>query len=164
MILVTHGIVGGGLGAVLPGGPIVSFLIGFVSHFILDAIPHWDYKLGSISGQNDDKVGFKVKDSPTLLVDMAKVSIDGLSGLIVPMIFFLPAFGMHLWLSILAGAIGAILPDFLQFVYARREYRWLYLLQAFHDWVHSDRRLRHIIIGPALQFIPILIILVAVFL
>lgn len=159
MILVTHGIVGGGLGAVIPGGPLVSFVVGFVSHFVLDTLPHWDYKLGSVSEQYDDKVGFKVKDSPALLVDMFKVSIDGIFGLVLPFIFLLSFPGQGVWLSILCGSIGAILPDFLQFVYAKREYRWLRSLQAFHEWVHTDYRIKRPLVGPALQFIPIIFVL-----
>lgn len=156
MILVTHGIIGGGLGAVLPGGPAVSFVVGFASHFILDALPHWDYKLGSVSEQFDDEVGFKVKNSPALLVDVTKVSIDGLAGLFLPLLFFPVVYGGDLWLSIFLGALGAILPDFLQFIYAKKEYRFMKPLQAFHEWIHTDQRIKDPLIGFSLQVIPIL--------
>jgi hypothetical protein len=49
MILSTHAIVGGALASLFPSHPVVIIAAGFASHFAIDAIPHWDYKLRSIS-------------------------------------------------------------------------------------------------------------------
>ena len=49
MILTTHAIVGGALASLFPTHPITAIAAGFASHFVIDAIPHWDYPLQSIS-------------------------------------------------------------------------------------------------------------------
>jgi hypothetical protein len=42
MILSTHAIVGAAIASFLPSHPTIAFVLGFGSHFVLDAIPHWD--------------------------------------------------------------------------------------------------------------------------
>jgi hypothetical protein len=49
MILSTHAIVGGAVASLLPSHPVLVAVLGFASHFVIDAIPHWDYPLQSIS-------------------------------------------------------------------------------------------------------------------
>jgi hypothetical protein len=45
MILSTHAIVGGAIASLFPSHPLLVVAAGFVSHFAIDAIPHWDYPL-----------------------------------------------------------------------------------------------------------------------
>jgi hypothetical protein len=49
MILSTHAVVGVALASFVPSHPFAAFVIGFASHFALDAIPHWDYPIKSRS-------------------------------------------------------------------------------------------------------------------
>jgi hypothetical protein len=49
MILTTHAIVGAALASFLPSHPAAAFVVGFASHFALDAIPHVDYPIKSRS-------------------------------------------------------------------------------------------------------------------
>jgi hypothetical protein len=49
MILSTHAVVGGAIASFMPGHPVLAFVIGAASHFAIDAIPHVDYPLHSIS-------------------------------------------------------------------------------------------------------------------
>src|SRR5258708_85404 len=49
MILSTHPIVGGAIASFMPGHPALAFAIGAASHFAIDAIPHVDYPLYSIT-------------------------------------------------------------------------------------------------------------------
>ena len=49
MILSTHAIVGAAIASFLPSHPTTAFVLGFGSHFVLDAIPHWDYPIKSAS-------------------------------------------------------------------------------------------------------------------
>jgi len=39
MILSTHAIVGAAIASFLPSHPTTAFVLGFASHFVLDAIP-----------------------------------------------------------------------------------------------------------------------------
>jgi hypothetical protein len=48
MILTTHAVVGAALASFVPEHPAVAFVVGFGSHFILDAIPHVDYPSGLV--------------------------------------------------------------------------------------------------------------------
>jgi hypothetical protein len=49
MILSTHAVVGGAIAGSIPGHPVLAFVIGTASHFAIDAIPHVDYPLYSIT-------------------------------------------------------------------------------------------------------------------
>lgn len=42
MFEVAHALAGAAAGS-FAGGPVGAFVIGFISHGILDAVPHWDY-------------------------------------------------------------------------------------------------------------------------
>jgi hypothetical protein len=58
MILVTHGIIGGAVVALLPTHPVIGVTLAFASHFAFDAIPHWDYKIYSQSIHPDFRENF----------------------------------------------------------------------------------------------------------
>jgi hypothetical protein len=49
MILTTHAIVGAARASFMPSHPAAAFVVGFASHFALDAIPHVDYPIKSRS-------------------------------------------------------------------------------------------------------------------
>jgi hypothetical protein len=49
MILTTHAVVGAALASFVPSHPATAFVLGFASHFVLDAIPHVDYPIKSRS-------------------------------------------------------------------------------------------------------------------
>jgi len=49
MIPSTHAIVGGAVASLFPSHPVLVAALGFASPFAIDAIPHWDYPLQSIS-------------------------------------------------------------------------------------------------------------------
>ena len=49
MILTTHAVVGAALASFVPSHPAAAFVLGFGSHFNLDAIPHVDYPIKSRS-------------------------------------------------------------------------------------------------------------------
>lgn len=132
MILVTHGAVGGALAVLAAGNPAVAFAAGFASHFILDAFPHWDYPLAT------DFSSDQPRTVRGLLRDVSVVSADGIAGLALPALILAPQAGL---VVVLAGALGAIVPDFLQFVWFMFRPRILARLQYFHEWVHTDIRL-----------------------
>jgi hypothetical protein len=142
MILCTHAIVGAALASFVPSHPVAAFAIGFVSHFALDAIPHRDYPINSRSV--NPRIGAPMVFDRALLRDAATIGFDGVFGIIAAV--FLLASPDNLW-AILLGAIGAMLPDPLQFVYTRLPYEPLRTLQRFHRWAHSDKQIRGIILG-----------------
>ena len=134
MILSTHAIVGAALASVLPANPALVFVAGVVSHFAIDAIPHWDYPLRGFSVSKD--AGAPLRFSRALVRDCLLIALDACVGLALALAFFGPT-GM-----ILLGAVSAMLPDPLQFVYRIYPHQPLRTLQRFHQWIHSDWRLR----------------------
>jgi hypothetical protein len=114
MILCTHAIVGAAFASFLPSRPAAAFVIGFASHFALDAIPHQDYPINSSSV--NPRIGAPMAFDRALLQDAVTIGSDGLFGLVAALFLFGSSAG--LW-SILLGAIGAMLPDPLQFMHAR---------------------------------------------
>ena len=47
MTLTTHAIVGATVATLTPN-PILGFVLGFGSHYVLDALPHWSYPIHSL--------------------------------------------------------------------------------------------------------------------
>jgi hypothetical protein len=122
--------------------PVFSHLIrwphavGFASHFVIDAIPHWDYRLRSISVARGTRN--QVRLTPALARDVALIGFDAIVGLALAIgIFATPS----TIVAVLAGAVGAMLPDPLQFVHTLYPHEPLASLQRFHRWMHTKRRL-----------------------
>lgn len=137
MILSTHAIVGGAIASLIPTHPGLAVAAGFASHFVIDAIPHWDYPLRSISiGRDADNRRLRL--SRGVFIDLAKIAFDACTGLVLALwLFATPA---TMWVVGLA-ACAAMLPDPLQFVHSLAPHEPLKTLQRFHGWIHSKRKL-----------------------
>ena len=79
MILSTHAIVGAAIASFLPSHPTAAFVLGFASHFVLDAIPHWDYPIRSAAVH--PKIGGPMTFDRALLRDAVVIGSDGLLGI-----------------------------------------------------------------------------------
>jgi len=144
MTLATHAVVGAALAAALPNHPLLGGLFAFVSHFMLDALPHWDYAILSASANPDAPA--KLSLDRLFLLDLVRIGSDALLGLVVAGAVF---FNSPVWFL---GATFAILPDFLQFVYSKYPKGLVAQLQAFHRWVHTSHRLEgRVVVGVASQ-------------
>jgi hypothetical protein len=106
MILTTHAVVGAALASFVPSHPVAAFVLGFGSHFILDAIPHVDYPIRSRSV--NPRIGAPMSFDRALFQDVVTIGADGLFGLAAAVVLFSSA--TNFW-AILMGAVGAILPD-----------------------------------------------------
>lgn len=148
MTLATHAIVGAATAQLFPNHPIIAFCAGFCSHFVLDAIPHWDYKILSAyanpdiaMAQNEAIPGSSrwIGMDPNFFKDLLRTGTDALIGLsVVALLFYLGIFFSPLIIAL--GAVAAMLPDFLQLVYNRLPYQPLTLLQVFHHAIHAESR------------------------
>jgi hypothetical protein len=137
MILTTHAIVGGAVASLFPSHPVLVAGLAFVSHFVIDAIPHWDYPLHSISVKPgaDNRT---LKLDRALVLDLTSIGFDACAGLALALwLFATPATTGVIAL----GAFAGILPDPLQFVHSLYPHQPLTSLQRFHQWIHSKRRL-----------------------
>ena len=128
MILLTHSIAGAALAATQKD-PLLAILVGFLSHFVLDVVPHWEYKIKPLQ---EDPL------SREALPAYRKIVIDGLSGVAVPLALFVLWQDADFWL-VFSGIIGAMLPDALQGVHLFwRSNRPVAALYRFH---HSIQQL-----------------------
>ena len=149
MTLTTHAIFGAGLASLVPEHPVIAFAAGFASHFVLDAIPHWDYAI--LSESIDPDFGKKITLNRKLILDAVRIGGDACVGILAGLFLF----GGHI--SIFWGALGSIVPDALQFIYGHFKKEPLVSLQAFHTWIHTDIRLKgQPVLGISLQVIFIL--------
>ncbi|WP_044552075.1 MULTISPECIES: hypothetical protein [Mesorhizobium] len=137
MILSTHAVVGGAIASLFPSDPILVAVAGFASHFAIDAIPHWDYPLRSISvGEGADNRRLRLNRD--VVIDLICIGVDACAGLALAMWLF--ATPSSAWVVSL-GAVAAILADPLQFVHSIHPREPLVSLQRFHEWIHSNRKL-----------------------
>jgi hypothetical protein len=136
LTLTTHAIVGAAIASVLPAYPAMGIAAAFASHFLLDAIPHWDYPI--LSDSVNPNVAAAMKYDRALFTDMLRIGTDAMLGIALALILFARAGDFAL---VLCAAAAAILPDALQFAYMRFPREPLISLQRFHSWTHASRDL-----------------------
>jgi len=161
MTLTTHAVIGSAIASIIPLHPVIGFCAGFLSHFLLDSIPHWDYPLRSES-INPSKGGTLTFDKD-VIIDLSRIGFDIGLGIAFSIAFFISDTPLFL---ILVGSCSGILPDALQFVYSRYPKSFLRCLQAFHLWMHAKTNLNNRpVIGLASQafLIAIVVLLVRIF-
>jgi len=139
MILTTHILGAAAMTRPLAGSnPLVLFVVAIASHFILDAIPHRDYRLDSVIRNGEGKqarvLGVRYDH---VWWDITKLLIDGLVGAGALFYIMQPPLTVSGVLPFVLTVIGAALPDFLQLVF------WFFpkwpiaLIHRFHKWVHT---------------------------
>ena len=136
MTLTAHGIVGGAIVSLMPAHPVIGLCLAFACHFLLDAIPHWEYPIQSDSV--NPKIGAAMRYDRALLIDMLTIGFDGALGVACALLLFATRDNIAL---VASGACAAIFPDVLQFVYTRFPHEPLSSLQRFHEWAHSSTSL-----------------------
>ena len=141
MTLTAHAITGAALASLVPDQPLVGFAVGFISHFVLDAIPHWDYKLSSKKEDGNNHMNDDMVINKNFIKDILKISFDGILGLLFAYFIFVFFILNFLPLLFLSGVIGAMMPDALQFVYMKWRHEPLISLQKFHLWIHADKKI-----------------------
>ena len=137
MVLVTHAIIGTALAQRL-GNLGAVFLIGFLSHYIFDMVPHWHYPSPRIvKAMHPSRMGKKtVSFSSDFFPEMARVALDLALGFALSFLFFKAE-----PVTIFIAATGAVLPDLLVGWARMWPRRALVLHDRFHRWVHSEIRL-----------------------
>lgn len=159
MVLTTHAITGAAIASIIPTHPVLGFVLGFVSHFVLDSIPHWDYKLLSSSKDEKNPMNNDMVINKNFITDLFRIGLDFSFGLILVYLFFGMSESRDFLIALCAGAIGGVLPDALQFVYFKFRHEPIYSLQKFHIWIHSNVSLKHrVLLGVTTQMLFIVIV------
>lgn len=140
MTLTTHALVGAAAASFFPAYPYAAFAAGFVSHFAIDALPHYDYGEYLRALRWDEANNLRPSAEKSYVVqDLLLIGADALLGFVLT---FVAAWvlGIPAWLALI-GAGAALYPDLLQVVhYVLRDTEggWaLGYLQRFHSWVQS---------------------------
>lgn len=131
MILSVHATFGAAVASMVPSHPVAGFVLGFASHFVLDAIPHRDYDLISVEIGQDKKLRpiDLIQKKFSLIRDIVLVSFDALVGLCLAFLFFFnPVYPFIFFL----GAFAALIPDGLTFLYLILKHKPLGHFFDFH--------------------------------
>jgi hypothetical protein len=159
MTLATHAVTGAVIASAMPHHAVLGFILGFASHFLLDAIPHWDYPLSSYKADPGNRLNDDMPINRAFWIDLSRIGTDLLCGGLLTLVFFTFT-GPHLFWIPALGAAGAVLPDALQFVYWKWRHQPLIALQRFHLWIHAKKNFNgRPLIGVPLQAIFILLML-----
>ena len=127
--------------AVMPTNPVLGLGLAFGSHFILDLIPHYDYRILSLDHEAEKGGVVKMTFSKNFIFDLGRIGLDAVVGLAIAMgiVYFFEL--SNFTLLILGGAILGMLPDFLQFVNGKVNNYFLSSLQKFHNFFHTKHKL-----------------------
>lgn len=160
MILATHAIVGAALATLLPREPWTPYaavVLGFASHFVIDAIPHWDYPIRSAAVKPNSTAALRLNRD--LLIDLSKVAGDAVIGLALALALFGSA--ATAW-TVAIAAVAAMAPDPLQFLHSRFPREPLNSLQRFHVWIHTNQRMKdQVALGVTTQLLFVCIVVAA---
>ena len=135
MILASHIIISGLLGATTQNY-FLAAVFGFVSHYIIDAIPHWDSYLSP-----EFKIRAEIKDGSFIKEkffwkEISKIAIDILIGLIL-LFIFLQNLNFVSIIAVFISVFFSVLPDALQFLYWITKWQSLKWNIDLHDFIHN---------------------------
>ena len=134
MTLTTHAIVGAGIVSLTVYNPTLGICAAFLSHFVIEAIPHWSYEIKSTAIQPHSGITHISFSDKSFIRDFFVIGTDGVLGLIFSSLLF--STPQTFWV-IFAGACAGMLPDILIFIYSRWQHEPLVSLLKFHEWIHT---------------------------
>ncbi len=139
MILTTHAIVGAAIGRLVLN-PYEAFALGFISHFLIDAIPHCAYPLASLINNEKNPLKKDMVLDLRFAKDLVFIAIDFCVGIALAIFIFQGVTDFtNFSLPLLAGVFGGVLPDALQFAYFKIRHEPLTTLQKFHYNVNGEK-------------------------
>ncbi len=157
MTLTTHAIIGGALASAVPTHPILAFSLGFCSHFLLDAIPHYDYHLNSLSENENNFLDNDMKIGWDFVFDLFKIGLDFLLGFILVFLFFGMSHNFFYNSVLFWGAFGAVIPDAFHFIYFKFKHEPFISFEKFHLEIQHDLKENHLL-GWSLQVVLIIVV------
>ena len=149
MFLATHSVAGAIIGRASPN-PLVAFIGGFISHFLLDMIPHGDANIYK-----------NYRKKQHVRRALAYVTIDA----IVTVYIILGIREAHQFddgANVTAGIAGGLLPDLLIGYYNILKPKWLNWFHDlhffFHNYIVNRRRDLAFPVGLTMQIIILLVL------
>lgn len=138
MTLTSHAVFGAAVASFFPKNPVLAFILAFMSHFVLDAIPHWHYKLRSKTRLPEDPLSVDMPWNKAFFFDLLKIGADFALGCFLAYFLIIRQNGW--FLSTALGAFAGMLPDALQFAYMKIRREPLISLQKFHYRIHAGKK------------------------
>jgi len=130
MFFTSHLLAGGAIGAVT-GEPVSAFLLGIVSHHLLDRTPHTDigtYYWGRWAKLGVDRSNFMIARPLDWAVGLTDLAIGTAIALMI-----WPQTGYSM--PVLFGALGAVLPDLIDNgPFIQRLFRKTKFGKAYHEF------------------------------
>jgi len=119
--------------------PALIFTVAVASHYLSDAIPHWDWHLHSVDEDLSENYNHRlIPDKALIFRELARVALDIALGSALVLMLIQPHFTLQELLPICIAIIGGILPDSLQPVFwiwkQKNPFRWV---KKFHSFMHS---------------------------
>lgn len=145
MILTSHILIGAAIGTKFDNY-FVIFGLSLLSHFALDAIPHWEYQISStkahirLDKKNLRKELRNIKANKVRLNKFHKILFDLIFGLILAIgsIYFITGKMPNLLLTAI-GIFGALLPDGLTVLYFNFDCHFIESFQVCQFWIHCSQ-------------------------
>lgn len=161
MTLATHIVIAAAVAKPLVAAhPLFPFLAAVASHYLADAIPHWDYTLHSVPGESTASEKRWAFTRRSFFTDFARVASDGLIGTALVASALRPTSVPEFSVFALI-VIGGVFPDLLEGVYYTGRAPFLKPFHRFHEFIHTKIELgTYPLIGIPLQ---ILIALIAMY-
>lgn len=156
MTIATHSITGAVIASSLSFNPPLALIMAFLSHFVLDSLPHWDYSLESLD--KDEKGYLSFYFDVRFIRDLIRMFVDFCLGFLMVYLFIFFTKPELVWLIILGAILGA-LPDFLLFIYSQYKNYFLKVIIDFHKIVHTKKIISSSILGIVSQLVLITLIL-----
>ena len=132
MILASHIVISGLLGAQTQNY-FLAAVVGLISHYVVDGIPHWDHYLYSdFKTKVQNKKYFFRKN---FWLEISKILVDIITGLSLFFIFWNLYIKKNIIFSLISITFG-ILPDFLQPLYWITKWRFLKWNSDLQNFMH----------------------------
>lgn len=130
MLELPHAVVGAAIAAKV-GNPALALPLALASHFVVDALPHWNPHLNR---ELKEHGRITSRTTTFVVVDVVGSLIAGfgIASTVLPDI-------THFWVVIL-GAFLAVLPDVVEapYFFLRKEYAFVGRLIAFQKSIQND--------------------------
>lgn len=147
MLATAHVVIGAAAGLAMPNTPL-AFIVGIVTHHLMDIVPHWDP--GSFYYPKNSPEDLSVRDVVIAVIDLA------VAVYIVVQLMTLPALPYEAR-NMLWGAVGGIVPDLWHHSPLLRRFTrhwsWSGTWYRFHNVFHTTVSQKHWWFGIATQLV-----------
>lgn len=137
MLLSPHILVGAAIATSIPN-PLLGLLFAFLSHFLLDRIPHWEYSIEPLKK-------IKTKGARYSMPILRRVMLDIALGFILLIFAMAISRGDGAFFLAFFGGFFGILADGLSMLFFLKKengilFRGLKILYALHSKIHFDTK------------------------